>query len=86
MQYWKPEAADEFAGDMMPYWDGHRFHLFYLLDRGHHAEQDGLGGHQWAHASTSDLVNWEHHPLARPHRGAGERGPAWYLHRVYFRA
>ena len=52
MQYWKPEAADEFVGDMMPYWDGRRFHLFYLLDRGHHAEQNGLGGHQWAHAST----------------------------------
>jgi len=66
MQYWKPEAADEFAGDMMPYWDGRRFHLFYLLDRGHHAEQGGLGGHQWAHASTSDLVHWEHHALALP--------------------
>jgi len=66
MQYWKPAASDEFAGDMMPFWDGTRFHLFYLLDRRHHAEQDGLGGHQWAHASTSDLVQWEHHPLALP--------------------
>ena len=66
MQYWKPAAENEFAGDMMPYWDGQQFHLFYLLDRGHHAEQGGLGGHQWAHASTSDLVNWEHHPLAVP--------------------
>ena len=66
MQYWKPDAENEFAGDMMPYWDGQQFHLFYLLDRGHHAEQAGLGGHQWAHASTPDLVNWEHHPLAVP--------------------
>ena len=66
MQYWKPDSGDEFAGDMMPYWDGKRFHLFYLLDRSHHAEQGGLGGHQWAHASTSDLVEWEHHPLAVP--------------------
>ena len=64
MQYWKPESEEEFAGDMMPLWDGKRFHLFYLLDRHHHAEQGGLGGHQWAHASTSDLVRWEHHPLA----------------------
>ena len=50
----------------MPYWDGETFHLFYLLDRAHHAEQAGLGGHQWAHASTRDLVNWTHYPLALP--------------------
>ena len=66
MQYWKPDAENEFAGDMMPFWDGDRFHLFYLLDREHHAEQGGLAGHQWAHASTSNLVNWQHHPLAVP--------------------
>jgi len=66
LQYWKPDAKDEFAGDMMPFWDGKRFHLFYLLDRDHHAEMGGLGGHQWAHASTDDLVTWEHHPLAVP--------------------
>ena len=66
MQYWKPDAADEFAGDMMPYWDGETFHLFYLLDRDHHAQQGGLGGHQWAHASTNDLIHWQHHPLALP--------------------
>lgn len=66
MQYWKPAAENEFAGDMMPFWDGRRFHLFYLLDRDHHAEQGGLGGHQWAHASSADLLNWEHHPLALP--------------------
>ena len=50
----------------MPYWDGETFHLFYLLDRDHHAEQGGIGGHQWAHASTTDLVQWTHHPLALP--------------------
>ena len=66
MQYWKPDAENEFAGDMMPFWDGRRFHLFYLLDRDHHAEQGGLGGHQWAHASTLDLGKWQHHPLALP--------------------
>ena len=64
MQYWRPAGA--FAGDMMPYWDGGQFHLFYLLDHDHHAQQGGLGGHQWAHASTADLVTWQHHPLALP--------------------
>lgn len=66
MQYWKPEDPREFVGDMMPFWDGKRFHLFYLLDHDHHADQDGLGGHQWAHAASADLVNWEHYPLAVP--------------------
>lgn len=66
MQYWKPTAEDEFAGDMMPYWDGVKFHLFYLLDRGHHAGQGGLSGRQWAHTSTSDLVTWDHHPMTLP--------------------
>lgn len=71
MQYWKPDAEDEFAGDMMPYWDGARFHLFYLLDRNHHAEFGGLGGHHWAHVSTVDLTHWEHHPFAIPRGAAG---------------
>lgn len=71
MQYWKPSAPDQFVGDMMPFWDGHRFHLFYLLDRDHHEEQNGLGGHQWAHASSLDLVSWQHHPLALPIGEAG---------------
>ncbi|MDQ2731587.1 MAG: hypothetical protein M3Y56_08005, partial [Armatimonadota bacterium] len=30
------------------------------------AEQGGLGGHQWAHASTSNFITWDHHPLALP--------------------
>ena len=66
MQYWKPESENEFAGDMMPFWGEERFHLFYLLDRNHHAEQGGLGGHQWAHAATLDLKEWQHYPLALP--------------------
>ncbi len=66
MQYWKPGGEDSFAGDMMPYWDGRRFHLFYLLDHGHHTMNGGLGGHVWAHTSSEDLRTWEHHPVAVP--------------------
>ncbi len=66
MQYWKPDGEDSFAGDMMPYWDGRRFHLFYLLDHGHHTMNGGLGGHVWAHTSSEDLQTWEHHPVAVP--------------------
>jgi hypothetical protein len=48
----------------MPFYDGDTFHLYYLLDEGHHQGAGGLGGHQWAHASTRNLAEWRHHALA----------------------
>jgi hypothetical protein len=63
MQYFKP-AGDFFVGDCMPFFHEGRFHLYYLVDENHHQGKNGLGGHQWAHASSSDLVQWQHHPLA----------------------
>lgn len=65
MQYWDP-GHDRFVGDCMPFWHDGVYHLYYLLDEGHHQALGGLGGHQWAHASTRDLVHWTHHPLAIP--------------------
>lgn len=64
MQYFRPDGDAIFVGDCMPFFHSGTFHLFYLIDRNHHAALGGLGGHQWAHASTRDLVHWEHHPLA----------------------
>lgn len=66
MQYWKPRDFNAFVGDCMPFYANGRFHLFYLLDRRHHQSKWKLGAHQWAHSSSIDLVNWEHHPLAIP--------------------
>lgn len=63
MQYFKP-TGNYFLGDCMPFAHNGTFHLFYLHDEGHHKGLGGLGGHQWAHSSTNDLVHWEHHPLA----------------------
>lgn len=63
-QYWRPPGFNVNVGDCMPLFHAGRFHLFYLIDRRHHASMWGCGGHQWAHASTTDLVHWEHHPLA----------------------
>ena len=65
MQYFTPEG-ERFVGDCMPFYHEGVFHLYYLLDREHHQSRGGLGEHQWAHASTSDLIHWEHHPLALP--------------------
>jgi len=64
-QYFTPEG-EFYVGDCMPFWHDGVFHLYYLLDQEHHKARGGLGCHQWAHASTRDLVHWEHHPLALP--------------------
>ncbi len=65
-QYWRPRGFDVNVGDCMPFFDesSGQFHLFYLFDRRHGASMWGCGAHQWAHATTTDLVHWEHHPLA----------------------
>ncbi|MCM8768090.1 MAG: hypothetical protein NC911_00150 [Candidatus Omnitrophica bacterium] len=63
-QYFKPEK--KFAGDAMPFFHQGIFHVYYLLDENHHQSRNGLGGHQWAHLSTKDLVDWQEHPVAIP--------------------
>ena len=65
-QYWRPRGHNVRAGDCMCTFDGRRFHLFWLFDRRQHGSKWGLGAHQYAHASTEDLVHWEHHPMAVP--------------------
>ncbi|HVZ16359.1 MAG TPA: hypothetical protein VG897_04530, partial [Terriglobales bacterium] len=63
MQYFKPEAP-YFVGDCMPFFHEGTFHLYYLQDENHHQAKGGLGGHQWAHAASKDLIHWQHYPLA----------------------
>lgn len=65
-QYWKPRGHNTNVGDCMPFYHNGTFHLFYLFDRRHHRSKWGYGAHQWAHASSTDLINWIHHPLAIP--------------------
>lgn len=65
LNYFKPDDPF-FVGDCMPFFHDGVFHLYYLLDENHHQALNGLGGHQWAHASTQDLIYWQHHPLALP--------------------
>ncbi len=65
MHLYRPDRP-YFAGDCMPFYHAGIFHLFYLLDENHHRGMGGLGGHQWAHASTRDLVHWDQHSLALP--------------------
>lgn len=56
-------------GDCMPFSDpdsDRSYHLYWLYDRHHHRSKWGLGAHQWAHAATNDLVNWNEYPMAVP--------------------
>ncbi|MCX6049689.1 MAG: hypothetical protein NT075_31705, partial [Chloroflexi bacterium] len=98
MQYFRPGGI-YFVGDAMPFFHDGVFHLFYLLDEEHHKAKNGLGGHQWAHATTTDLVHWTHHPLAlaitKPDEGSICTGSvffhagqyyAWYATRTLERA
>ena len=64
MQYFKPVEEHLFSGDCMPYYHNGTFYLYWLLDEGHHAGLGGLGGHQWALSTTTDLINWKHYPVA----------------------
>jgi hypothetical protein len=64
LQYWHPQGINTSVGDCMPLYVDGEFHLFYLLDRHHHHSKWGMGAHQFAHASSRDLVHWEHYPMA----------------------
>ena len=89
-------------GDCMPFSDPDNnsvYHLFFLYDRRHHGSKWSLGGHQWAHLSTTDLVSWDEHPIAVPISAPWEgsictgsvgkaagRYYAWYAVRMYDRS
>ena len=63
LQYWKPPEPFN-VGDTLPFYHDGTFHFFYLVDKDHHRGLGGLGGHQWAQATSRDLRHWTHQPLA----------------------
>lgn len=62
MQYWRPKG-NLFVGDCMPYFQNGKFSFYWLLDSAHHASLKGLGGHQWALSTTTDLKTWKQEPV-----------------------
>ena len=66
IQYWTPAGHNAWVGDVAPGVFGGRLHVFYLLDRRHHASKHGAGGHCFAHLSSADLSHWVEHPHAVP--------------------
>lgn len=58
-----PEEGETMPGDPNGaiWWKG-RYHLFYIFQR--HQESQPRTVHCWGHASSIDLLHWEHHPTA----------------------
>jgi len=62
MQYFKPKG-DLFVGDCIPFSRNGTYYYYWLLDSAHHKSLNGLGGHQWALSTSTDLKHWQQHPL-----------------------
>ncbi|MCC8425141.1 family 43 glycosylhydrolase [Mucilaginibacter sp. UR6-11] len=62
LQYWRPKG-NLFVGDCMPFYKDGQFSFYWLLDSAHHASLGGLGGHQWALSTTTDLKTWKQEPI-----------------------
>lgn len=65
-QYWRPRGYNTDAGDVMMLTHDGRLNVFYLFDRRHHSSKWRLGGQQYGHFSSSNLVDWTEHELAIP--------------------
>jgi hypothetical protein len=64
--YWAPHGHNTWAADVMLAADDSKLHLFWLFDRRMGQSKFGCGAHQFGHATTRNLRDWEHHPLAFP--------------------
>ena len=63
MQYFKPSGNNLFVGDCIPFSHNGTYYYYWLLDSAHHKSLNGLGGHQWALSTSSDLKHWKQYPL-----------------------
>jgi len=66
VQYFDCFGSNTGVGDCMPFARDGRYCLYYLFDRRAHKSKAGLGAHQWAQISSSDLKKWTMHPMAIP--------------------
>ncbi|GAO45435.1 family 43 glycosylhydrolase [Flavihumibacter petaseus] len=62
LQYFKPKG-DLFVGDCIPFAHNGTYYWYWLLDSAHHKSLNGLGGHQWALSTSTDLKSWKHYPV-----------------------
>lgn len=62
IDYFKP-LGNLFVGDCIPFYHNHTYYLYWLLDSAHHKALGGLGGHQWALSTSTDLKTWKQFPV-----------------------
>lgn len=62
LQYFKPKG-DLFVGDCIPFAHNGTYYYYWLLDSAHHKSLNGLGGHQWALSTSTDLKTWKQYPV-----------------------
>jgi beta-fructofuranosidase len=62
LQYFKPKG-NLFVGDCIPFSRNGTYYYYWLLDSAHHKSLNGLGGHQWALSTSTDLKTWKQHPV-----------------------
>ena len=62
INYFKP-FGNLFVGDCIPFYHNHTYYLYWLLDSAHHKALGGLGGHQWALSTSTDLKTWKQYPV-----------------------
>jgi beta-fructofuranosidase len=62
INYFKP-LGNLFVGDCIPFYHNHTYYLYWLLDSAHHKALGGLGGHQWALSTSTDLKTWKQYPV-----------------------
>jgi beta-fructofuranosidase len=62
INYFKP-LGNLFVGDCIPFYHDGTYYLYWLLDSAHHKALGGLGGHQWALSTSTDLKTWKQYPV-----------------------
>ncbi len=69
--HWRPDA-DGYVGDMIPFYHGGMYHVFYL-------ERRGRRPYPWRHIASRDLASWEEWPdaLLPGPAGAPDAGGCW---------
>ena len=88
IQYFSTAGFNSWVGDVVPYAHNGVLHMFYLLDRRHHASRFGTGSHYYGHLTSTDLIHWEEQEpvgtLEHQWESCGTGTPFYHNGKYYF--